>query len=164
MNVQSLFDIKYNFNQPSDLSIGPNGDIYVVNGVDNKIMVFNNKGVFKFSFGRSGTGKGQFRYPLGIDISATGKIFIADSGNHRIQVFNLKGNYLHMFTVKSNPDEKPADPVDVLASQLKDYLYISDNDNHKIKVYTQNGNFEFEWGKFGEEYGEFRYPGILAAN
>jgi len=54
--------------------------------------------------------------------------------------------------------------VDVLASRLNNYLYISDNDNHKIRVYNQNGTFEFEWGKFGEEPGEFRYPGIMAQN
>ncbi len=164
INVRFLFDIKYNLDQPSDLSIGPNGAIYVVNGVENKIMVFDNGGSFKFSFGEEGTGKGQFKYPLGIDISDSGKVFIADSGNHRIQVFDLEGNFLHMFTVKSTPNENPPDPVDVLVSKVKDYIYISDNDNHRIKVYKQNGTYEFEWGRFGEEYGEFRYPGILAIN
>ena len=164
VNVRFSFDIKYKFDQPSDLSIGPNGDIYVVNGVENKIMAFNNSGSFKFAFGEEGAGKGQFKYPLGIDISDNGKIFIADSGNHRIQAFDLQGNFLYMFTVRSTPNENPPDPVDVLVSRIKDYLYISDNDNHKIKVYKQNGAYEFEWGKFGEDYGEFRYPGILAIN
>ena len=75
-----------------------------------------------------------------------------------------KGNFLKMFPVAMGPGEKPPDPVDVLVSGLKDYLYISDNDNHKIKVYDQNGVFQFEWGKFGEGPGEFRYPGMLTAN
>ena len=69
-----------------------------------------------------------------------------------------------MFSVRTSPGEKPPDPVDVVASRLKNYLYISDNENHKIKVYKQNGDFEFEWGKFGEGYGEFRYPGIMTSN
>ena len=86
------------------------------------------------------------------------------AGNHRVQVFNLKGDFEYLFKVKSGPEEKPSDPVDVLASKLNNYLYVSDNDNHKIKVYNQSGAFEFEWGKFGEGPGEFRYPGILAIN
>ncbi len=159
-----LFDIKPNTDQPSDIAMSPNGDIYLVDGVNNRIIVVDNTGKRKFEFGQEGKGQGEFKYPLGIDISDGGKVFIADSGNHRIQVFNLKGDFKYMFKVKSGPKEKPSDPVDVLVSGLKNYLYISDNDNHKIKVYNQNGTFEFEWGKFGEEPGEFRYPGILAQN
>ena len=159
-----LFDIKSSANQPSDIAMGSNGDIYLVDGVNNRIIVFNSSGKRKFEFGREGAGKGEFKYPLGIDISDDGKVFIADTGNHRIQIFNLKGDFRNMFNVKSGPEERPSDPVDVLASRLKNNLYISDNDNHKIRVYDQNGTFVFEWGKFGEEPGEFRYPGILAQN
>jgi DNA-binding beta-propeller fold protein YncE len=159
-----LFDIKTEADQPSDLAIGPKGNIYLVDGVNNRIIVVDNTGKRKFEFGQHGEGQGEFKYPLGIDISDNGKVFIADTGNHRIQVFNLKGDFKYLFNVKSGPEEKPSDPVDVLASGLNDYLYISDNDNHKIKVYNQKGTFEFEWGRFGEEPGEFRYPGILAQN
>ena len=163
-NVEFLFDIQPNADQPSDISIGPNGDIYIVDGVNHRIIVVDGHGRKKFSFGHKGTGNGEFEHPLGIDISDDGKVFIADSGNHRIQVFDLGGKFLHLFEVKSGPDEKPSDPVDVAVSSLKGYLYISDNDNHKIKVYRQNGTLDFEWGGFGEGPGEFRYPGILAIN
>lgn len=156
--------IALNANQPSDISIAPNGDLYLVDGVNNRIIVLDDRGREKFTFGQRGTGRGEFNYPMGIDISDNGNVFIADSGNHRIQVFNSKGDFLYMFDVASGPGEKPSDPVDVLISRLKDYLYVSDNDNHRIKAYRQNGIFEFEWGKFGEGAGEFRYPGILALN
>jgi len=164
INSQFLFDIKPEADQPSDISVVPNGDIYLVDGVNNRIMVLDSRGELKFSFGKQGGGKGEFKYPLGIDISDLGKVFIADSGNHRIQVFDLKGNFLYLFKIGGGPGEKPSDPVDVLASKLKGYIYVSDNDNHKIKVYDRSGNFQFEWGGFGEGPGEFRYPGILAIN
>jgi DNA-binding beta-propeller fold protein YncE len=142
--------------------VGPNGDVYLVDGVNNRVIVFNRRGKIKFSFGKEGTGPGEFKHPLGIDISDQEDVFIADAGNHRIQVFDLEGSFLRMFPVKVGPQEKPSDPVDVLASNVKDYVYVSDNDNHKIKVYDRHGNFQFEWGKFGEGPGDFRYPGILA--
>jgi len=159
-----LFDIKPNADQPSDIGVGPNGDIFLVDGVNNRIIVVDSSGKRKFEFGQKGAGQGEFKYPMGIDISDDGNVFIADTGNHRIQVFSLKGDFKYMFKVKSGSKEKPSDPVDVLVSGLNNYVYISDNDNHKIKVYNQNGTFEFEWGKFGEEPGKFRYPGILAQN
>jgi DNA-binding beta-propeller fold protein YncE len=164
MASKFLFDIKPKADQPSDIAMGPNGDIYLVDGVNNRIIVFDSAGKRRFEFGQNGEGQGEFKYPLGIDISDDGKVFVADTGNHRIQVFNLKGDFKYMFNVTSGPKEKPSDPVDVLVSGLKNYVYISDNDNHKIKVYHQNGTFEFEWGKFGEGPGEFRYPGMLAIN
>jgi DNA-binding beta-propeller fold protein YncE len=164
INTSFLFDVQANPDQPSDLSVGPKGNIYLVDGVNNLIRVVDSEGRWKFSFGQGGTGKGQFHHPLGIDISKDGKVFIADTGNHRVQVFDLKGNFLSMFTVKSGEKERPSDPVDVLASPIKNYLYISDNDNHKVKVYSQDGVFQFEWGKLGEGPGEFRYPAMFALN
>jgi DNA-binding beta-propeller fold protein YncE len=164
LNSKFLFDIQPNADQPSDIAIGPNGDVYLVDGVNHRIIVFDNRGRQKFAFGRKGASEGEFNFPLGIDISGNGNVFVADTGNHRIQAFDLKGNFLQLFTIKSGLEEKPADPVDVLVSKLKGYLYVSDNDNHKIRVFNQRGKFEFEWGKFGEGPGEFRYPGILAAN
>jgi DNA-binding beta-propeller fold protein YncE len=164
INSKSLQDIPTEADQPSDISVGPNGDVYLVDGVNNRVVVLDRSGKMKFTFGHEGSGQGEFKHPLGIDISRQGMVFIADSGNHRVQVFDSNGNFLRLFSVKNSPQEKPSDPVDVLASDFKDYVYVSDNDNHKIKVYDTRGNFQFEWGKFGEEPGEFRYPGILAKN
>ena len=164
IDTKFLFDIKPGANQPSDLALAPNGDIYLVDGVNNRIIVVDSNGQWKFTFGTEGSGQGQFKIPVGIDISDAGKVFIADTGNHRIQVFDLNGKFLYMFTVKTGSSKYQSDPVDVAASKLQDYLYVSDNDNHKIRVYKQNGSLEFEFGTFGEEYGEFRYPGQMVLN
>ena len=161
INAEFLFDIRPGADQPSDLAIGTNGYIYIVDGVNNRVVVVDHNGRWKFEFGNEGTGKGQFKYPLGIDISDGGDVYIADTGNHRIQVFDQRGNYKNSFTVKSGNKEKPSNPVDVLSTSIRNYLYISDNDNHKIRVYKQDGSFAFEWGGFGEEFGQFRYPGMM---
>jgi DNA-binding beta-propeller fold protein YncE len=150
--------------QPSDIAIGPDGSIYLVDGVNNRIVVTDANGNMQFSFGRSGGGAGELRHPMGIDISKKGQVFIADTGNHRIQVFDPRGRFLYMFPVKTAPGEKPAAPVDVLALERKSYLYISDKNNHKIKVHKQEGAFVFEWGGYGEVRSRFRYPGILGAD
>ncbi|RJQ43283.1 MAG: hypothetical protein C4538_12285 [Nitrospiraceae bacterium] len=164
INTKFLFDVKPNADQPSDLAIAPNGDIYLVDGINNRIVVVDSEGRWKFEFGTEGAGNGQFNRPLGIDISENGNVFIADTGNHRIQAFDLKGNFQNAFTVRTGSQQTRSDPVDVAVSKFKNYLYVSDNDNQKIRVYDRSGNLEFEWGKFGEGQGEFRYPGIMAIN
>ncbi len=56
VNVKTLFSIKGGYDQPSDLAVGPNGYIYVVDGVNNRIVVVDKKGRYKFAFGSWGAG------------------------------------------------------------------------------------------------------------
>lgn len=58
--------------------------------------------MFKFStfsgtFGRKGSGMGQFRHPWGIACDRTGNVYVADSFNNQIQVFIAEGEFLRMF-------------------------------------------------------------------
>lgn len=164
IDTRFLFDIKPNADQPSDIAVGPDGDIYLVDGVNNRVIVVDKNGRWKFAFGRRGSGQGQFLLPLGIDVSGSGRVFVADTGNHRIQEFDRKGNFISLFNISTARGDKPADPVDVAHSPLNGTIYVSDNENHRIQVYSPEGMLEFQWGSFGEANGEFRYPAIMALN
>ena len=163
-NVKPLFDISTDADQPSDIALSQSKDIYLVDGVNSRVIVFDSSGKFKFAFGRKGKGEGEFDHPLGIDISKDGKVLIADTRNHRIQVFDLKGSFLFQFSTDRESDRTGSDPCDVMISKFRDNIYVSDNDNHKIKIYSKTGDFQSEWGGFGENSGEFRYPGIMTGN
>lgn len=159
--VKHLFDITHNFSQPSDVAVSKDGLIYVVDGVNNAIKVFNQNGKFIFSFGSRGTLNGQFQFPMGIDVGNSGKVYVADSGNHRIQIFGANGNYLNQIKLRSKL--KAADPTDVVANESIDRLYIADNDNHYILVYDlSNMQLLQTLGAPGIEEREFRYPFQLA--
>ncbi|MBI4682811.1 MAG: NHL repeat-containing protein [Nitrospirae bacterium] len=159
--VKHLFDITHDFSQPSDVSVSKDGHIYVVDGVNNVIKVFNQSGKFVYSFGSKGPLNGQFKFPLGIDVSSSGKVYVADSGNHRIQIFGPTGNYLNQ--IKLHSKIKPADPTDVAANESLNRLYVADNDNHYILVYDlSNMQLLQTLGAPGIEEREFRYPFQLA--
>jgi DNA-binding beta-propeller fold protein YncE len=164
IEARSLFDIRPNASMPSDLAVAPSGDIYLVDGLNHRIIVMDENGRWRFEFGRYGKGRGQLNRPLGIDISDDGRVFVADTGNARIQVFDLRGRHIGKFAVGSPSDLLPPDPVDVAASSIEHFVYVSDNDNHKIKVFDDRGELRFEWGGFGEEFGNFRYPAIMTLN
>jgi len=74
-----------------------NGDVFVVNSAANAVKVFNRRGDFKFQFGTTGSGPGQFRNPTGIAIHSNGDIVVYDAGNSRIEVFDPGGTFKFQF-------------------------------------------------------------------
>ena len=162
-SAKPLHTITANFNNPSDVVAGKNGRVYVLDGVNNRVKVFNQNGDFLFSFGETGTGKGAFTFPLGIGIDRADRIFIADSGNHRVQIFSPEGNYLsHFSTETARKQIKPSDPTDVVVDSRGEKCYTIDNDNHWILVYDlKKGAPVTTYGTMGMEKGEFRFPFLL---
>jgi DNA-binding beta-propeller fold protein YncE len=161
-NVKHLFDITYNFNEPSDISVSREGLIYVVDGVNNKIKVFNRDGKFAFSFGAKGSGNGEFLFPLGIDIDSSGRVYIADSGNHRVQIFSSRGEFITQIRIHPK-DEHPSDPTDVAVDESGNRFYVVDNGNHYILAYSlSNLKLIGAYGSPGTEKLEFRYPFLIA--
>jgi len=75
-----------------------NGDVFVVNNAANIVKVYNSRGDFKFQFGSTGSGPGQFRNPTGIAINSNGEILVCDTGNSRIEVFDNEGHFKFQFS------------------------------------------------------------------
>lgn len=157
-NVQHLFDITADLKAASDVSVSKDGRIYVVDGVNNKIKVFNHNGKLIHFFGREGSGNGEFRFPLGIDIDDSGKVYVADSGNHRLQIFTPEGGFINKINMPSNHN-RPADPTDVAVDDSRNRCYIVDNDNHYVLVYDLT-TFKLiqTYGSPGTDKRAFRYP------
>jgi DNA-binding beta-propeller fold protein YncE len=162
--VRHLYDITFEMSQPSDVAVSGNGQIYIVDGVNNRIVVSNKRGKVLFAFGEKGPGKGQMLFPLGIFVDSTGKVYVADSGNHRIQIFDSFGEY--MSEVDIPPFEGiPADPVDISVDESTGRIFIVDNNNHHILVYDLHTMKPLDtYGEPGVEKREFRYPFLMTSD
>jgi prepilin-type N-terminal cleavage/methylation domain-containing protein len=79
------------FNAPSGVAIDGNGNIWVLDGGNNRVEEFNASGTYLTSFGSMGSGSGQMNNPEGIAIDASGNIWVADFGNDRVDEFNASG-------------------------------------------------------------------------
>lgn len=95
---------KDGFNLPGDMSVAKNGDIYVADTGNNRIVVldadFNRKRVIS---GFDGQGKKEtFHQPGGIVAGADGNIHIADTENHRIVSLKPDGTLLRTFGAPNN--------------------------------------------------------------
>lgn len=155
VKVSRLFDIDVHL--PTDLVVSKDRNIYVVDGTNNKVSVFDHNGKPLLSFGGKGSGAGMFKSPTGIGIDKNDNIYVCDSGNHRVQVFGKKGNFLHSFNLK-NGQAGPARPVDIAINNRTNLCYVTDSINHRVVVCDLKGNQVYEWGGKGEENQEFRYP------
>lgn len=158
-----LFTLEADFLHPSDIAIGREGRIYVLDGVNNRVVMFTSAGKFISAFGVRGKGKGGLSSPIGIDIDNNGAVYVADSGNRLVQVFGPLGDFRFEFPVEVKDSPRPADPVDVVLDEAKERCYVIDNDNHRILVYSRDGSSLLKiWGGSGEKPGEFQFPFLAA--
>ena len=56
-------------------------------GSNHCVSVFTKQGKFITSFGKKGSGDGQFSYPSGLAINSDGVLYVCDYYNGRVQVF-----------------------------------------------------------------------------
>jgi len=158
INVKHLFDLTVNLNAASDVSVSKDGRIYVVDGVNQKIRIFNRYGHYLSSFGRKGSGNGEFSFPLGIDIDKSGKVYVADSGNHRLQIFSPEGTFIAKINLPSN-HKHPADPSDVAVDDSRNRCYAVDNDNHYVLAFDLSSRKLINtYGSPGTGKLAFRFP------
>lgn len=93
---ESSTSISAPFNNPTDVAVAPNGDLYVCEGYGgNVVRRFDAQGKALGVIGTPGSGPGQFKTCHGIWVDTRrGKdpeLYVADRNNGRVQVFSLEG-------------------------------------------------------------------------
>ena len=87
-------------NEPNDIAIDRNGDLFVVQGHtpgamgDPRVLKFDKNGKFIKSWGGKGKEPGKFDVAHGIAIDAKGLLWVTDRENQRIQVFDADGKFI----------------------------------------------------------------------
>ena len=86
------------FNGPSDVLVAPDGSIFVADGhggeTNARVVKFTKDGKFIKSWGKKGSGPGEFDAPHALAMDSPGRLFVGDRTNSRIQIFDQEGKYL----------------------------------------------------------------------
>ena len=100
------------FNLPTDLAIGPTGDLFITDGYGNsRVHKFSADGKLLLSWGEPGNGPGQFNLPHGIAVDSKGTVYVADRENDRVPIFTSDGKFVTEWKL-NRPAEVFVDPKD----------------------------------------------------
>lgn len=162
--IRSLFELSQAGDSalrlPSDVAVGRDGRVYVVDSGNQRIAVFDRGGRFIKTFGRAGQAAGELLNPVGIAVGPDGHVHVAERGNRRVQTFSADGAPLRSFAVMSRG--QAITPIDVAVDATGRTLYVTGNNNHRIMAFSPEGKLQREWGGEGTNRGEFRYPATIA--
>jgi len=137
------------FDQPRGISAGPQGNIYVTDQNNHRVVVFDRLGAYLFEWGSYGSSAGMFLFPAGIAVAPDGSVFVADSGNHRIQRFTADGAWLGEWGSEGTGDGQFVQ-LEGIAAGPDSLLAVCDSGTSSFSIFTVSGSF------IG------RYPSLLA--
>ena len=134
------------FNMPSGLAISSSGELYVSDGYGgHRVHKFSADGELLLSWGKQGTGPGEFALLHNIWVDERERVLICDRENDRIQLFNSDGDFLEEWTDLSSPG-------DVWIHE--DHIYCIEQGPHGgVSIWTLDGDVVSRW-KIDEEPGK----------
>lgn len=139
---QHLFDIGKRgngageFNLPRDVAVGKNGNLYVVDGGNFRVQVFDRNGGYLRSFGGVGRQLGNFARPKEIAVDRDGNVYVVDAAFGNFQIFDPEGNLL-MFIGDRSERDGPAKymlPSGIYVDE-DDRVYMVDQWFRKVDIF-----------------------------
>ena len=145
---------------PMDLAVDGKR-VFVSDADANKVWIYDSNGKYKHSFGKAGSGNGEFNFPYGIALDNRGRVFVADMKNHRVQLFDIQGQFLSLFP---NKDAKTLFNYPGGVAVVNNLVYITDIYKNKVFVFDLDGKKVLEFGTYGSDAGQFKYPNGVTAD
>ncbi|MBI2313862.1 MAG: 6-bladed beta-propeller [Betaproteobacteria bacterium] len=124
------------FNLARDIVLAPNGLLYVVDGANFRIQVFQQDGKFERAFGSVGRSPGQFARPREIAADKQSNIYVTDAAFGNLQIFNEKGEVLMFIGTRSEADQ-PAKyllPAGIAVDE-DGRIYVADQFFRRIDIF-----------------------------
>jgi hypothetical protein len=128
---------------PTNLTVAPNGDVYVADGYGSSyISQYSKTGEYIRTFGGKGTALGQLQTPHGIWMDTRGTspiIMVADRSNNRLQRFTLDGKAVDIIGGVTLPCHFDEYKGDVVIPDLQGKVTLMDRSNKVIEVLGDSG-------------------------
>ena len=135
------------FKHPRGLVFNNNKLLYVVDGGNHRVQVFQQDDKFAFSFGNKGNNPGQFQLPVRIAIDPNNNVLVTDRYANCIHLFTHNGQFIQ--TINSNR------PYAITVSPTGYLITSHDGDDNKIRIWSPTYQLINQFGKKGSKEGKF---------
>ena len=95
-------------------------------------MKFDKTGKFIKTWGKWGSGDGEFDQPHALAFDSRGRLFIGDRNNNRVQIFDQDGKFIDKWYQFSRPSGIYIDKNDI--------LYVADSESKSVSRNHQDWN------------------------
>jgi hypothetical protein len=124
------------FDQPTEVAVAQNGDIFVADGhsggggaIGNaRVVKFDRQGKFIKAWGKKGMGPGEFDVVHTLALDSRGRLFVGDRQNNRIQIFDQDGRFIAQWFQFGRPSGITIDRNDV--------IYVADSESRDGRTNT----------------------------
>jgi DNA-binding beta-propeller fold protein YncE len=124
-------------NEPRGLWMDNGRNIYLVDTMNSRIVIFDQEGNLIRTIGKEGMGDDEFYYPRGISVDSQGRIWMTDTLHHTVKVFDSVGNYLFRIGKGgSGPDDLDRPRYVIVKDET---VIISDYRNNRLKIHNTQG-------------------------
>ncbi len=138
--------------------------VFVVDAASNQVTLLTPTLGFVRTWGKAGSGAGQFLNPENIAVFGTDAAYVADRGNSQIDKYTVRGQPLTEWgSVGSAPGQFNGD-VGVAVDGAGD-VYVADRDNNRVQRFSPTGTFIRSYGLgAGTGPGQLRSPEDVAVD
>jgi DNA-binding beta-propeller fold protein YncE len=163
-------------NAPRAIAAGQDGDIYVADSRNHRILHIGADGSLlnewgKFADQQSGDAPiGTFNEPWGVAVGPDGSVYVSDTWNHRIQKFTKDGKPIGMWGQYGQPSPDLPESSSYfwgprgIAVDSQGHVFVADTGNKRIAVFDKDGKYITEFGTAGLDPGQFDEPvGVAVA-
>ena len=147
------------FGYLTDVTIGPNDEVLIVDSSYKCVIVLDNKLNLLRVIGQ-GNDNSRLVRPDGVAVTDN-VIAVSDYGSHQVKKYSLQGELLLVIGVYGDKDCQFNHPMGLAFNNNK-WLYVVDKDNYRVQVYRQDNTFAFSFGNKGSYPGQFQYPVRIA--
>ncbi len=112
--------------------VGADGDIYVTDNGNHRVMLYDSSFKPKTELGR--WEKYRLRYPNGVDVSLDGRLAIADTGNHKVLIVGADYKIIQIIGGFGTAPGRFVRPHEVRFGPNGD-LYVLDTGNARIQIF-----------------------------
>jgi tripartite motif-containing protein 71 len=142
-------------NMPEDLDIASNGDLFIADTANNRILVWSADGKPITSFGSFGTradwrNPPQFNHPMGVYVHPSRQVFVSDTLNNRIVVLDGKGQVVSSWGGPGQADGQFNQPRQLTQDHYGN-ICVLDSGNSRVQIFSSLGDFDSKWGSFGAD-------------